>query len=186
MGYEPTPLHRPAAIIRAFVPALPGSVWAVLAAEQVRTIPAELHTLLLSHHLTPLVTPPWSEFAHLFFGTVAPWFVNVVFDDRGQQHFTPPKLGTTAEGEEAPWLSETTRPAAVKFWTADVPNVLFTRPQGRPLSAEERDAISKYDIVVTDLEACAAAMESALGRRVHTSLSVALDDALRLATKEPR
>jgi len=182
MGYEPTPVLRPPAIIRAFVPTAPG-LWSSLAVEQVRTIPATLPVLLLSHHMAPLVGPPWEDFAPLFFGTMSPWFVNVVFDDRAKQAFTPPKLGLEADGEEAPWLSETTKPPLVKFWTARVPNLLFTRPQGRPLSVEERDKLFLYDAVVTDLESSVVEMEKVLNQRVYSSLNVALDTLL--IRKEP-
>jgi len=184
MGYEPTPIHRPPAVIRAFVPTLPG-LWGSIAAEQIRTLPPMLPVLLLSHHMTPLVVPPWDEFAHLFFGTVAPWYVNLVFDDRDPQTFVAPKLGVAADGETAPWLPETTRPALVKFWTADVPNVLFTRPQGRALSVDERDQLFRYDAVVTDLADSIPAMEKMLNQRVCGSLGEALTTLARdLLTKE--
>lgn len=194
MGYEATPRLRPPAVIRAFVPALPGSLWSRLAVDYVRALP-DIPTLLLSHHLTPLAMPPWDEFSHLFFGTVADLYVNVVFDDRDKQSFVEPKMmqvppptGNTAADEfdlaegTAPWLPETTRPPLCKFWTADVPNILVTRPQGRPLSTVEREMINKYDGVVTDIEAAVVSMEKALDRRVYTSLNLVVEEWLRTAS----
>jgi len=191
MGYEATPLLRPPAIVRAFVPALPGSLWSRLAVDYVRALPDVIPTMLLSHHLTPLAMPPWDEFAHLFFGTVGSWYVNVVFDDRDKQTFVEPRMMPPPEETEfamaegsvtAPWLPETTRPPLCKFWTAGVPNILITRPQGRPLSTDEKTMIGKYAAVVTDIEAAVASMEKALDRRVYTSLNVVIEAELRSAT----
>jgi hypothetical protein len=186
MGYEPTPRLRPPAVVRAFVPALPGSLWSRVAADYVRALPHNVPTLLLSHHLTPLQSPPWDEFSDLFFGTLAERYVNVVFDDRDKQNFVQPKMlgvAATRDDATAPWLPETTRPPLCKFWTAGVPNILVTRPQGRPLTDEEKAMIGKYDAVVTDIEGAVAAMETALGQRVYTSLNLVVADALQLATQ---
>jgi len=91
--------------------------------------------------------------------------------------------GTHQDDAIAPWLPETTRPPLCKFWTAGVPNILVTRPQGRPLTDEEKAMIGKYDAVVTDIEGAVAAMETALGQRVYTSLNLVVADALQLATQ---
>lgn len=182
MGYEPTPVLRTPAIVRAFVPAVPQSLWTKSALGWIASLPKELPTMLLSHHMTPLLQGhAWSEYAHLFFGTVAKKYVNVVFDDRDRQQMARPKMTSGAEaGQDAVWLDETSKPPIIKFWTAGVPNILVTRPQGAKLTPEERAQMPKYDAIVTD-EDFAEMVEKAmpeLAGKIHTTLGLVIGEQL--------
>lgn len=183
MGYEATPVLRPPAIIRAFVPAIPQSLWTRSALDWVALIPPAIPTILLSHHMTPLLPGSvWGAYGHLFFGTMAKQYVNVVFDDRDKQQMARPQM-VDQQGRalgEAVWLDETTKPPVLKFWTAGVPNVFVTRPQGAKLTPEERAKMAEYDAIVTDepfAEMIEKAMPELLGK-VHCTLNLVIGDLL--------
>ena len=135
--------------------------------------------LLLSHHLTPLLSGTvWAPHHHLFFGTVASKYINVVFDERSTARAAVlPKMQDGSD-EPPPWLAETMRPPLCKYWTAGVPNVLVTRPQGEKLSPDEREYIAKYSAVVTNAEEAVVDMEKALGREIRTSLNLVIGELL--------